>query len=120
MNFLTISGELLKNTTLRADDKLILSYIYNLKKAGKTFFGSTEYLSKELGMKKSNLEKRFETMEKFGLLKKTGNGITLQPDWDDVINFAIHEANVAVLDRLAIAIAGKFTTEKATPNNFVY
>jgi hypothetical protein len=108
MNFLLIDGKLLKNQVFMAVDKLILSYIFNLKKANKKFFGTVQYLAAELGTKEELLSKRINILVDKGILERTVDGITLAVEYDDLINFQIQKQNEQLLEKLSEVLVNKF------------
>lgn len=50
MKFLILDQVVLSNYNFKSVDKLVIAYIMNLQKGGKKFYGSVNYLSKELGI----------------------------------------------------------------------
>lgn len=86
MKFLMIDGALLRNATFNATMKIILSYIYNLKKSDKVFFGSMDYLASVLGLDLMLLSKNIEVMLRHGYLLQTSEGLTLGCEFEKLVN----------------------------------
>jgi hypothetical protein len=82
MKYLSIDGELLKNKTIPAASKLIISFMINLRKGGKCFYGTHAYLSETLGIRYEYLEKCMSALLKSGILKVTDEGITCIMNWE--------------------------------------
>lgn len=108
MNFLIIDGKLLKNKVFTAADKVLLSYIFNLKKAGKKFFGTMNYLSSELGAPEELLSKRINFLIEKGVLYRSHDGIQLALEYDELIDFQLAKQNEALLEKLSEVLANKF------------
>lgn len=108
MKFLIIDGKLLKNKTFLMADKVLLSYIFNLQKAGKKFFGTINYLSDELGSSEESLEKRINFLIERGVLRRCADGIELTLEYEDLINYQYEKANVATLEKLSEILINKF------------
>jgi hypothetical protein len=87
MKFLAIDGDLLKNTSLNPTDKLICSFLFNLSKAGKGYWGSYEYLSGEFGLRTDYLEQRFIFLEQKGIIHKNEVGWFLKMPFWEICNF---------------------------------
>lgn len=87
MKFLLVDGVLLKNTYLNPTCKFILSFLYNLSKQGKGFWGSFEYLASEFGVGSDYITKQFEYLEKKGLIKKNELGYFLAAPWYQITDF---------------------------------
>lgn len=78
MKYLAIDGELLANKTIGGTDKLIISFIWNLEKGGKSFYGTHIYMADTLGIRYDFFEKRFTKMLQVGLLYAANDGIRLK------------------------------------------
>lgn len=87
MKFLLVDGFLLQNTYLNPTCKLILSFLYNLSKQGKGFWGSPDYLAKEFGVGTDYILKQFEFLEKKGLIKRNELGYFLNQPWYLITEF---------------------------------
>lgn len=77
MKYLSIDGDLLANKSIGGTDKLIISFIWNLQKGNKSFYGTHIYLADVLGIRYEFLEKRFQKLLQVNLLHTTPNGIEL-------------------------------------------
>jgi hypothetical protein len=84
MKFLILDGELLKNKNFTLCDKIIISYVYNLHKAGKFFFGELSHFCEEIGSPKEQVKKRFDLLVTKGILELTTYGCTLKMDIEDI------------------------------------
>jgi len=84
MKYLSIDGLLLANKTIGGTDKLIISFIWNLQKGNKSFYGTHPYLADVLGIRYEFLEKRFNKLIQVGLLHATNNGIELSETIEQV------------------------------------
>lgn len=87
MKFLVLDGALLRNTSFTPADKLIISYIYGLEKAGREFYGSLPWLSMELGIALDYLEKRITRLVEFGIIVIFGNKYRLNLAFDDICEY---------------------------------
>lgn len=77
MKFLMIDGSLLSNKDLSSASKLIISYLNNLGKAGKSYFGGLDYLADQLGLDIQTLAKIIHDGCNRGLLKQESDGLKL-------------------------------------------
>lgn len=77
MKYLSIDGELLQNKTIGPAQKLIISFIGNLNKGGKKYYGTHLYLAQTLGIRYDHLEKQMALLLKAGVLEVTEEGIEL-------------------------------------------
>lgn len=83
MKFLLIDGELLVNKSLTPTDKMIISYINNLSRSGKCFYGTHAFLSDQLGVRYDYLENRLTKLLEADILLASKEGITLKlPFWE--------------------------------------
>jgi biotin operon repressor len=108
MNYLVIDGKLLKNKTWTMADKVLLSYIFNLKKAGKKFFGTANYLSSELGASEEALTKRINHLISQNILTRNADGITLAISFEELINYEIEKSNVQFLEKMSDLLENKW------------
>lgn len=81
MKFLVLDGALLRNKALVPSGKLILSYLNNLQKSGKCYFGGYEYLADQLGLSLEVTVKVCQDYFKRGLLRQDSDGIRLAHDF---------------------------------------
>jgi len=81
MKFIIIDGALLRNKSLVPGGKLIISYLSNLQKAGKCYYGGFEYLSDVLGLSLEVTTKICQSYFKRGLIKQDSDGIRLTHDF---------------------------------------
>lgn len=81
MKFLIIDGALMRNKVITAPGKLIISYIYNLERAGKCYFGGVEYLADVLGLSLETTSQYLHGYFKHGLLRQDTDGIRLNHDF---------------------------------------
>lgn len=77
MKFLMIDGSLLSNKELSSPAKLIIAYLHNLGKAGKSYFGGLDYLSDQLGLDNQLIAKVIHDGCQRGLLKQEADGLKL-------------------------------------------
>jgi len=83
MKFLLIDGELLVNKSLTPTDKMIISYMNNLSRSGKCFYGTRAFLCDQLGVNYDYLEKRLTKLLEHDILLSSKEGITLKlPFWE--------------------------------------
>lgn len=87
MKFLIIDGALMKNKVISAPGKLIISYIYNLEKAGKCYFGGLDYLSDQLGLSFEVTSTFIHKYVKYGLLRQDPDGLRLNHDFSFYTTF---------------------------------
>ena len=88
MKFLIIQGELLSNKDLRSDHKLILAYLLGLRKSGKYFYGSTDYLAAELGANIKAVEYSIRELISFGfLVRDAANSLQLVRSDEEIYNY---------------------------------
>ena len=74
MSFLMIPEGICQNINLTATAKMVLSYVKHLSSKGKTFYGSLDYLSNELGIEKKIAYKSLQGLEQAGLIYKNSQG----------------------------------------------
>lgn len=77
LKYLSIDGGILANKTIPPASKLIISYISNLQKGGKCFYGTHSYMSETLGIRFDFFEKQFDNLIDEGILAVTKEGVTL-------------------------------------------
>lgn len=77
MKYLSIDGELLGNNTIGPAQKIIISFIGNLNKGGKKYYGTHLYLAQTLGIRYDHVEKTMATLLKAGILNVSEEGIEL-------------------------------------------
>ena len=75
--YLLIEAELLKNVHYMTADKVLVAFFGSLKKAGKKFNGSLNWLAANLGMTELNLKKRLKILMDLGIVIKEPDGYTL-------------------------------------------
>ena len=68
-SFLLIPHEILINKQFCAEDKMILTYLHNLRSKNKAFFGSHDYLADTLGLSKQAIDKRIGWMCQYGIIR---------------------------------------------------
>lgn len=89
MKFLMIDGAFMRNKMFNATQKLIISYINNLSRSGKCFYGRIDYLADQLGLDERTVAKNMQPLFKEGILKQTGAGVTMGATFEYVINFSV-------------------------------
>jgi len=72
--FLLIPESILKNVNLTATAKMVVSFIYHLSRAGKTFYGSADYLASALGLEPNNVLKALHGLAAAGVIYKNSAG----------------------------------------------
>lgn len=77
MKYLSIDGGILSNKTIPPTCKLIISYIANLQKGGKAFYGTYSYMSEVLGIRYDYFEKNMEKLLQADILHASKEGIVL-------------------------------------------
>lgn len=77
MKFLMIEGALLCNKNISAQGKVLISYLANLKKHGKSYYGGLDYLSDQLGIENYLLTKLINNYIGLKLMEYNSNGLTL-------------------------------------------
>lgn len=87
MKFIVIEGELLKNTAFTPTDKLILTFLHNLNKAGKAYWGDPAYLAGEFGVGNDYIQKRFDFLESKAVIKKNEIGWIINLAWWEILNY---------------------------------
>lgn len=108
MKFLVIDGELLANETFKPTDKLILSYMYNLEKGGKKFFGGEHFIGKELGLKTEFIKKRMNQLNNWGLIQASESCIILSKSWEYIVNFTDQVDISKAFEEIANKMSTKF------------
>jgi len=88
MKFIIIDGSLLRNKAVSSDGKLIISYLYNLGKCGKSFFGSYEYMADVLGIDERKLTHIVRSYLHENLFVQTPEGLTLGRDLNYFCTFS--------------------------------
>lgn len=88
MKFLMIQGELLRNKQINPTMKLIISYLYNLSKNGKCYFGGYQYMSDILGISEKNFTQNMASLVAAGMVVQTTEGLTLGRDLTYFSNFS--------------------------------
>jgi len=88
MKFIIIDGSLLRNKAISAEGKLIISYLFNLGKCGKCFFGSYEYMADVLGIEEIRLTKIIRSYLSENLFVMTPEGLTLGRDLNYFCTFS--------------------------------
>lgn len=77
LKYLAIDGGILANKSIPPTSKLIISYIANLQKADKYFYGTYAYMSETLGIRYDYFEKQMGKLLEADILHSTKEGITL-------------------------------------------
>jgi DNA-binding MarR family transcriptional regulator len=108
MKFLLISGEILKNKSLTPTDKILVSYLYNLNKAGNSFFGSLDYLSTEFGIPVGTLEKSLKKLLDNNLIEKHVDGYKLSCTIELIATFVFEQKDYVNLNQVVAQVAQSF------------
>jgi hypothetical protein len=77
LKYLSIDGGILSNKSIPPTCKLIISYIANLQKGGKAFYGTYAYMSETLGIRFDYFEKNMTKLLEADILVASKEGITL-------------------------------------------
>jgi hypothetical protein len=88
MKFLMLDGALCRNKNISSAGKILISYLHNLKRANKCYYGGLEYLSDILGIKESDLSELIQTYCKYGLMNYCPEGLTITYDLNYYISFS--------------------------------
>lgn len=83
-----LDNELLKNSSLRSDEKLVLAYCISLHKQNKFFWGKLDYLAKQFGTTEASLDKVVSNLISKKLLYKDKEGnLRLEGRIEDVYRY---------------------------------
>lgn len=77
LKYLSIDGGILSNKTIPPTCKLIISYISNLQKGGRAFYGTYSYMSEQLGIRYDYFEKNMTKLLECDILHSSKEGIVL-------------------------------------------
>lgn len=77
LKYLSIDGGILANKTIPPVAKIIISYVSNLNKGDKYFYGTRSYMAETLGIRFDFLDKTLDKMLDLGVLQVTTQGIGL-------------------------------------------
>lgn len=77
LKYLTIEGGILQNKSIPPGHKLVISYVANLGKANKFFYGTYAYMSETLGIRFDYYEKIMEQLLENDILHSYKEGIGL-------------------------------------------
>jgi len=88
MKFLMIEGGLLRNKNFSPASKLVISYLFNLGKSGKCYFGNYQYLADVLGIEYDFFSKCIAGLLAEGMIVQTSDGLTLGRDMNFYSNFS--------------------------------
>lgn len=106
MKFIIIDQVVLNNYNFKAVDKLVISYIMNLQKGGKKFYGSVQYLSKELGITVDLIAESLNFLTLNNVLAHSAAGISIAVPFYQLAFFITHQDKS--LKELSKALADKF------------
>lgn len=107
-SFLMIPGEILLNHGLGATDKLILSYMYQLSKGNKAFFGSMVYLSKALGVDVKIIGSRIKRLQEVNLIEQSPSGLRLAVTIEFLGEWHYNSMSDDILQKMAQQLADGF------------
>lgn len=93
MNFLMIDGALLRNKQINPTMKLIISYLYNLGKHGKAYFGGYQYMADILGISEKNFTQNMASLVSAGFVVQTSEGLILGRDLNFFSTFSREDLN---------------------------
>ena len=94
-----IENAILGNRTFSAADKFILAFLRSYEKAGRFFFGTTQYMSGMLGIDQAYLEQRIKALIEVGVITQTREEIRTLLDLEDLKKFQINKVRQAEIKK---------------------
>jgi len=96
-NFLVIEYELLANRNLQSADKLIIAFLRSYEKAGRYFFGSTQYMASLIGVELGFLNSRLEALKRVGIIHQSQSDLKLLVTLEQLKTFQVNKNNQNVV-----------------------